>query len=64
MPNLNLDIKRVARKIGRSHWTVRRYVWLDLIPYYRLGSAKRGKLAFDEAEIDRWLKKHRHPDRD
>ena len=63
MPNPTLDISAVARKIGRSPWTVRYYVRAGLIPCYRPGG-RRGKLAFDESEIDRWLQARHQPGRD
>ena len=60
---LDLNINTVAEKIGRSPWTIRYYVRAGKIPFYRPGGG-RGKLAFSEAEIDRWLEKNRQAERE
>ncbi len=61
MPKLDLDLKAVSAKIGRSTWTTRYYVRTGRIPFYRPGGADRGKLAFDSDEINRWLIEQRNP---
>jgi excisionase family DNA binding protein len=53
-----LDVYEVAKRIGRSPWSVRAYVRRGRIPFYRPGG-ERGHLVFDSEEIDRWLENQR-----
>ena len=44
----------VAKKLGVSIYTVRKYVFNKKIPYIKM-EGSRGSLLFDEMEIDTWL---------
>ena len=52
MPNPNLSVKDVARKIGKSEWGIYLALKAGLLPGYKLPS---GVWRFDEGEIDSWL---------
>ncbi|GEM_PF-3177461 len=60
MPDPNLSIRDVAKKIGKSEWGVRFDLKRGLLPGYKLPS---GVWRFDEAEIDAWLATCRKPGR-
>lgn len=51
-----LDIKKVAKLIGCSPWTVRQKLLRRGLPHFRSGAS--GKLIFYEAQVVRWIQKH------
>ncbi len=53
-PRQYLRADDVAKKLGVSIYTVRKYVLNKKIPYIKL-EGSRGSLLFDEMEIDTWL---------
>lgn len=59
MPNPNLTITDVARKVGLSEWGIRLYLKAGTIPAYRVGGVWR----FDPDEIDVWLAARHQPGR-
>ena len=52
MPNPNLTIADIARKVWLSEWRIRLYLKAGTIPAYRVGGVWR----FDLDEINDWLK--------
>ncbi|HJN05184.1 MAG TPA: helix-turn-helix domain-containing protein [Bacteroidales bacterium] len=57
-PRQYLRADDVAKKLGVSTSTIRKYVLTKKIPYIKM-EGSRGSLLFDEMEIDTWLKSKR-----
>ena len=51
-----INLREGAARLARSPHTLRRWVREGLLPYVRI----RGRIAFDAAEVARFIEAHRH----
>lgn len=59
MPTPNLRLPAVAKKIGKSIWSVRLMIYRGELPVYKIG----GTWHADEQELDTWLAARHRPGR-
>lgn len=55
-----LTLAQVARYLGRSPRTLRRWAEHKGLPHYYIGGPERGTLLFRKAELDRWMRRFKN----
>jgi len=51
-----LDYKDLSKMLKRSVSTLRRDVANHILPFIKLGNARRGSVRFSRADIDKWIR--------